>query len=197
VKLQEAKKDYYRRLAKEQGYKSRAAFKLLEANKKYSLIRTGDRVIDFGAAPGGWLQVSSDAVGERGMVLGIDLDEININRKNVKLLRADVYDEGISTKIEGVIGMKADVILSDLSPDISGAWELDHNRQIELSLRVFELCGGLLKAGGNGMFKVFDGERLREVRDLAKKRFRFATLVKPDASRRESSELFIVGLGFL
>jgi 23S rRNA (uridine2552-2'-O)-methyltransferase len=195
LRLSEARSDYYRRKAKEEGYNSRAAYKLLEAVKKYRLIKPGDRVLDIGAAPGGWLQVASEAVGESGRVVGIDLDEIRLNLSNVRTLMMDVYDKTTLEKVRALFDMQADVMLSDLSPKISGAWDLDHYKQIELLFRSFDLGDDILRKGGNAMLKLFDGERFIESRKEAEKRYTTVIVMKPKASRGASSEMYFVCLG--
>lgn len=190
MRLQEARRDLYRRLAKEQGYKSRAAFKLIEANEKYRFIREGDRVVDFGAAPGGWLQVCSKIVGPRGLAVGIDLHEVHLKDKNVKTVVMDVNDAGVVEKILGSTGGRVDVVLSDLSPSVSGVWELDQIRQVDLTFRALELCDSILKRDGRAFLKIFEGERSQEARDELRKRFRTVRTVKPQASRSASSELY-------
>ncbi len=197
MKLQEARRDLYRRLAKEEGFKSRAAYKLIEANERYRIISRGSRVVDFGAAPGGWLQVCSRIVGDSGFVVGVDLREISLKGKNLKTLRLDVYDESVGGIVSKVLGGRAaDVILSDLSPSVSGIWELDHFKQVEMTQRVLSLGETLLKKGGNGFFKIFEGERSGEVKRGLIGRFEEVRTMKPRASRRESSELFYVGLAW-
>jgi 23S rRNA (uridine2552-2'-O)-methyltransferase len=193
VRLQEARRDLYRRLAKEQGYKSRAAFKLIEANAKYRFIKEGDKVVDFGAAPGGWLQVSSELVGPQGLVVGVDLSEIHLKEKgvNVKTLRLDVMEEGVAEAILALTGGdEVQVILSDLSPTVSGVWELDQTRQADLTLKVLDLSDVLLKRGGSAFLKAFEGERSREVRDAFRTHFEIVRTIKPRASRSASSELY-------
>jgi 23S rRNA (uridine2552-2'-O)-methyltransferase len=190
MRLEEARKDLYRRLAKEQGYKSRAAFKLIEANEKYRFISEGDVVIDFGSAPGGWLQVSSELIGERGLVVGLDLAAMSFRESNIRTLRSDVYGQEVAGELMAITGRRADVILSDLSPTVSGVWELDHIRQVDLTFRVLDLSETLLRRGGNAFFKGFDGERSRELRDRFKASFSVARPYKPPASRNVSSELY-------
>ena len=111
MKLEDAKRDHYRRLAREEGYKSRAAYKLLESVRKYRLIKNGDLVLDFGAAPGGWLQVASEAVGESGLVVGIDLEPVQLTEANVVTIQSDINSPGLSVKLERLLPRKADVIL--------------------------------------------------------------------------------------
>ena len=196
MRLEDAKNDYYRKLAKEQGYKSRAAFKLLETSKRYRMIRAGDVVIDFGAAPGGWVQVASEIVGESGLVVAMDMVPLKVSESNMKMVMGDVYDDMAIARVKSLLPRKADVVLSDLSPNITGAWDLDHYRQVELVLRVVMIMGDLLKKGGNAMLKVFDGDRFLEAKRTLDSRFRVTSIVKPKASRRQSSELYLVGLGY-
>ena len=190
MRLNEARKDLYRRLAKEQGYKSRAAFKLIEANEKYRFIDEGDVVVDFGAAPGGWLQVCARVVGPAGKVVGVDLHAIHLKDKNVETLAMDVNDGKVVEKVLAMTGRKADAVLSDLAPSVSGVWELDQTIQVDLTLRVLELSESVLKRGGSAFLKLFEGERSPEVRAEMKRRFETVRAVKPAASRSASSELY-------
>lgn len=197
MRLSEARKDFYRRKAREEGYKSRAAYKLLEAVQKYKLIKPGDRVIDLGAAPGGWLQVASQAVGGQGLAVGVDLSPIRLEADNMRTLRMDINDPALPETVKGLLTRPADVLLSDLSPRISGVWDLDQYRQIELTLKSITLGDELLKAGGNAMLKVFQGERFKEAEGEARKRYNFVAIMKPRASRNESSEMYLLCLGRL
>jgi 23S rRNA (uridine2552-2'-O)-methyltransferase len=199
LKLEEAKKEYYRRLAREEGYKSRAAYKLLEAVTRYRLIKPGDSVLDLGSAPGGWIQVAAETVGDKGVVIGVDLSPIKLPPQgNVHLFQADINDPAIVENVRALINpprpLPLDVLLSDLSPNISGVWELDHYKQIELTLRSLAIGDSLLKVGGNAMLKVFDGERFAEIRKEADRRFQVVHIMKPKASRRESSEMYLLCL---
>lgn len=195
MKLDEARKDYYRKRAREEGYESRAAYKLLEAVKKYRLIKPGDRVIDLGAAPGGWLQVASKAVGSTGIVVGVDLSPIHLEMENTHTLKMDITDPKLSETVKELIKRPADVLLSDLSPKISGAWDLDQYRQIDLTINSITIGDTLLKVGGNAMFKCFQGERFSEAEKEARQRYNFVAIMKPHASRNESSEMYLLCLG--
>ncbi len=191
MRVHEARRDLYRRLAREQGYRSRAAFKLIEATEKYRFIAPGDRVLDFGAAPGGWMQVAAELVGEEGLVVGVDLHPIRLRGRNIKEITADVHDSGVGQRVWLALGgSQADVALSDLAPSVSGVWELDQGRQAELTLRVLELSGRLLRDEGYAFFKLFEGERSQEIRNEFKRRFRAVHTIKPRASRSVSSELY-------
>jgi 23S rRNA (uridine2552-2'-O)-methyltransferase len=197
MRLHEARKDLYRRLAREQGYKSRAAFKLIEANERYGFLREGGRVLDFGSAPGGWLQVASELVGTRGRVVGIDVNAVRLKTGNIIALRMDVNDPTVTAKATEALGGPADVILSDLAPAVSGVWELDQTRQVDLTLRVLDLSRELLRRGGTVFCKLFEGERAQEVRDEFRRTFASVRVVKPAASRRASSELYYLCQGLL
>ena len=190
MRLTEARRDLYRRLAKEQGYKSRAAFKLIEANERYGFLGPGGRVLDLGSAPGGWLQVASELVGPKGKVLGVDISTIRLKEKNIVALKMDVNDPSLPAKALEVLGGKADVILSDLSPVVSGVWELDQTRQVDLTMRALELASALLSSDGAVFCKLFEGQRAQEVRDEFRKRFHQVRIIKPAASRTASSELY-------
>ena len=190
MRLSEARRDLYRRLAKEQGYKSRAAFKLLEANERYGFIREGCKVLDLGSAPGGWLQVASELVGPSGAVVGVDISPVRLKGGNIFPVRMDVDDPRLAEKARELLGGPADVLLSDLAPSVSGVWELDQGRQVDLTLRALELSRSVLRPGGSVFCKLFEGERSQEVRALMRRMFRSVRVVKPAASRRESSELY-------
>jgi len=197
MRLEDAKRDQYRRLAREEGYKSRAAYKLLENVRKYQLIKSGDVVLDFGAAPGGWLQVASEAVGDSGLVVGVDLEPVELSEPNLVTIQSDVKSPELAVKLEKALPRKADVVLSDLSPQVMGTWDLDHYRQIDLTMAAASLMGGFLRKGGNAMFKVFDGERFGETRAMLSSQFQKVQITKPKASRKGSAELYLVCFGFL
>lgn len=197
MRLEDAKRDQYRRLAREEGYKSRAAYKLLENVRKYSLIKKGDVVLDFGAAPGGWLQVAAEAAGDSGRVVGVDLEPVELSEPTVVTIQSDVKSPELALKLEKALPRKADVFLSDLSPQVMGTWDLDHYRQIDLTMAAASLMGGFLRKGGNAMFKVFDGERFGETRAMLSSRFKKVQVTKPKASRKGSAELYLVCFDFL
>jgi 23S rRNA (uridine2552-2'-O)-methyltransferase len=195
MKLSDAKKDYYRKLAKDKGYRSRSAYKLEQMNDSYHIFRPSDRVIDLGCAPGGWLQITRKEVGSSGQVVGIDLQEVK-PIEGATILRHDIEDHRIVERILKVLNSKADVVLSDLAPNISGIWEIDHARQISLARSAFAVAGKVLKKGGVAIFKVFEGELLNEFKIELKNNFDRVLLSKPDASRQKSSEFYLVCLKF-
>lgn len=194
----ERKGDIYYKLAKQQGYRSRSAFKLIQLNERFRFITKGSVVVDLGAAPGGWMQVAHDIVGSTGFVLGVDLQVItSFNLTNVASLVVDVQDQNITEKIMTFLPRRPDVVLSDLSPNVSGVWDLDHARQISLAKIALDIASTLLKPSGVFLVKVFQGDMLRQFKSQLRKRFRNVKATKPSASRTKSSELYFLGLGLL
>ena len=194
--MRQRKQDYFYRRAKEEQLRSRAAYKLLEAIEKYGLIRLGDVVVDLGAAPGGWMQASLKAVGESGFVLGIDVNFIEpLEAENTRSIVLDITERDVVDVVRGFLpdGL-ADVVVSDVSPNISGVWEVDHGRQVDLARRSLYVAASVLRKGGGFFVKVFQGELLDDFVGDVRREFRFVRLLKPKASRRKSSELFVLGL---
>lgn len=193
----EQRKDVFYRLAKKYGYRSRAAFKLLQINAKFRVIRRGDVVIDLGAAPGGWLQVAKELSG--GVVIGVDLQPI-AKIEGVETLRCDITSEDAPEKIKEVLRKfsceRADVVLSDASPNISGVWSYDHFRSYELCEAALKIATTLLKSGGNFVTKIFQGESFKDFYEEVRRKFTFAKAYSPQASRKRSAEIYIVGKGF-
>lgn len=196
MRLEDAKKDHYRKLAKEQGYRSRSAFKLIELNQKYNLIKSNDNILDFGAAPGGWLQVASKLVMPKGKVIGVDLLPIKPINDNVTIFQGDIRDEKVVNNILNEIGRKVDVILSDIAPNISGIWKIDHNNQIDLTRLIIDRFPELLEKNGGCLLKAFDGPMLKPLENELRKNFTNVKLIKPKVSRNASSELYIACRNF-
>ncbi len=196
MRLADARKDQYRRLAKDRGYRARSAFKLLQLNDSYHILKRGSKVVDLGCAPGGWLQVAAKEVGSTGKVIGIDLKSVE-PVAGAAVLQGNIEEPSTLKEIADILGgIKADVVLSDLAPNVSGVWDIDHARQISLSTIAFDLARQTLRIGGNAVFKVFEGEMLNEFRVQLRKSFARVLLSKPSASRQQSSELYMVCLDF-
>lgn len=195
MRLADARRDQYRRLAKDQGYRARSAYKLLQLNRSYNIIKKGDKVVDLGCAPGGWLQVAVKEVRSSGNVIGIDLKPVTPVAGAI-ILQGSIEDPNMLSKIAEILGCKADVVLSDLAPNVSGVWDIDHARQISLSTIALRFAQHLLRVGGSSVFKVFEGDMLKEFRSELRKSFGKVFLSKPSASRQESSELYIICLDF-
>ena len=195
--MQKRKRDQYYRLARIRGYRSRAAYKLLQTVRTYNLFRSGEKVLDLGAQPGGWLQVAREVVGPEGLVLGIDLKEIvPLHYPNVKTINMDVYAEDLPDKILAELKGPANAVLSDLAPAIIGAWDVDHARQVGLARRAIEIAEKVLDYRGNVLIKLFHGPELRRLQEDAALLFEKSRLLKPKASRPESSEIYFLGLRF-
>ena len=195
--VQKRKRDQYYRLAKVRGYRSRAAYKLLQASRTYQIIKPGDKMVDLGCHPGGWLQVSREIVGPEGIVLGLDLKPVErLLYSNVKTLAIDIKSPEIDRIITSALGGPADAVVSDLAPSIIGSWEVDHERQLDLAWTALAIAKKVLNYHGNVLIKLFQGPRLKNFEEEAGLLFDRSRLLKPKASRPESSEVYFVGLGF-
>ena len=195
MKLADARKDHYRRLAHEQGFRSRSAFKLKELNQSYRLIGPGFYVLDLGCAPGGWTQIAVKLVGNQGKVMGVDLSYVE-EIPGAHIVRENIENEFLPDDVLSYFGRKVGAVICDLSPQVSGNWSVDHARQISLNYDCTKIMDKVLAHRGNAVFKVFDGEYTLEFRDYIKKKFARINLTKPDASRKQSSELYCVCMGF-
>lgn len=195
MKLTDAKRDYYRNLAKDEGYRSRSAYKLLGLNRSYGIFRPRQVVVDLGSAPGGWLQVAKQKVGVDSLVVGIDIKQIQ-PLEGVTIIRGSIDDAEIIDKVLRLVGGRADIVLSDISPNLSGIWDLDHSRQISLTRSALDVALKLLRRRGASVFKVFEGELLNGLKEEMKNHFQRVYFNKPKASRQRSSEQYIVCFGF-
>jgi len=180
--------DPYVRRARAQGYRSRAAFKLLEFDAKEKLFRPGQRVVDLGAAPGGWSQVAAAKVGPSGRVVAVDLLKIG-PITGVRVLQTDFRDPAV---IEALDGAKADVVLSDLSPNLSGIAAVDQARAAEMAFAAIDFCLRQLKPDGVFLVKLFHGEAFDQVLARLKQAFGKVGVKKPAASRGESAETYVL-----
>ena len=195
--VRKRKRDYYYRKAKEEEYRSRAAYKLLQAVNRYGFIKPGDVVVDLGAAPGGWLQASRKIVGEKGFILGVDLRAIQpTGYSNIHTIVGDITDPEMTRRIKSILSRPADAVISDTSPNVSGVWELDHARQIDLAFHSLRIAASVLAPDGNFFVKVFQGDMLSNFVREVKKRFSITKLIKPKASRSESAEMYLLGLNY-
>jgi 23S rRNA (uridine2552-2'-O)-methyltransferase len=193
--IQDRKRDYYYQKAKAENYRSRATYKLSEAAKKYHFIRRGDVVVDLGAAPGGWIQAARKIVGKTGFVLGVDLKPIEpFPQEYVRTIVADFTAPEALQQILDFLPRKADVVLSDASPNISGIWELDNARQIDLAAQALRLTLSVLRPSGDFFVKVFEGNMLPGFVKTVKKHFDVVKVVKPKASRAKSSEMYLLAM---
>ncbi|MEJ5293079.1 MAG: RlmE family RNA methyltransferase [Candidatus Methanosuratincola sp.] len=189
--------DYYYREAKRRGFRSRSALKLLEICRRFRIMKRGDTVLDLGAAPGGWLQVASRLVGDEGVVIGVDISEIDpLPYKNVVLLRGDARSPELHEYITKASGGMVDVITSDMAPRFTGIHDVDHGRQILLAGIALELADKLLRPGGRMVIKVLMGSDFDAFRREVQARFSDVRIFKPSASRDSSSEVYLVCRGY-
>jgi 23S rRNA (uridine2552-2'-O)-methyltransferase len=178
--------DPYVKKAQKEGYRSRAAYKLLEIDQKHSLFKPGMTVLDLGAAPGGWSQVAAQKVMPGGRVIAIDILEV-APISGVTVLKGDFRQVSIEER--------ADVVLSDVSPNLSGIPNVDQARLLELALAAIEVCAKILKRDGVFVVKAFHGEAFDELRERLGAVFKSVKVVKPSASRGESAETYVVARG--
>ena len=193
----ERKTDPYYKRAKEEEYRSRASYKLKQLDKKFKIIKQDNTVVDLGAAPGGWSQVALEKVGEEGIVVGVDLNRIKaLPDENYYRIRGDFTTKEVQDKIIRVIGGKAKVVMSDASPELCGIKNLDQLRSIDLTNTVIGIADNILEQKGNLVMKVFQGPEYKNMLDDLKKKFRQVKTTKPPSSRKKSSEMYVVGLGY-
>ncbi len=190
--------DKYFRMAKEEGFRARSAFKLLEIQDKFHIIKPGQMVLDLGAAPGSFLQIISRIIGPDGLVLGVDMKEIDaFQEKNVVTMVEDIFNtEEILKFMRSRDFHKADLVTSDLAPNTSGIKDLDQGRSAELTESAYLIASKVLRRGGTFIAKVFQGEDLYGVMRQIKASFGKVSLYKPDACRDRSFETYIVALNF-
>ncbi|MGE5817529.1 MAG: RlmE family RNA methyltransferase [Deltaproteobacteria bacterium] len=187
---------YYKR-AKQEGYRSRAAYKLIELQQRFHLIKAGDLVVDLGAAPGGWLQVGANYVGATGKVIGVDLQAIEPFRaRPITLLQGDITDSGIQQQIKEILGGPADCILSDLAPRLSGIRDADTARCLELNQTALKVATQLLRPGGTLLVKSFVNQELQAFTSELKRYFSSVQRTRPEATRQASSEVYFCATGF-
>ena len=191
------KKDHYYREAKRDGFRARSAYKLQQIQKKFNILRRGNNVIDFGAAPGAWTQVASKIVGNKGQIIAVDKNPIRpFTTSNVVILLMDIRSPKLIEFVEDELSGKVDVILSDLAGNTSGNWHLDVERQVHLATIAFESASRLLLPGGNFVTKVFRGPPLKELEGILKKNFTKIKNWRPPATRKSSAEEYLICLNY-
>jgi 23S rRNA (uridine2552-2'-O)-methyltransferase len=189
--------DRYYKKAKQEGYRSRAAYKLLELQQRFRLIRPGDVVVDLGAAPGGWLQVAAKLAGQTGKVIGIDLQSIAaFGEPNIIVLQGDITAPETPQKIAEFACGRVDGVLSDLAPRLSGIRDADNARCLELNRTALALATALLKPGGSFLVKSFVNQELQTFTLELKRHFRSVQRTRPEATRQGSSEFYFLAKDF-
>jgi len=192
--MQEHVSDRYVRKAKEEGYRSRAAFKLRELAQQDRLILPGMTVLDLGSAPGGWSQIAAEMVGPKGRVVAVDILEMAA-LPGVEFIQGDFREDQTLDRLEQALaGRPVDLVLSDMSPNISGIGMVDQARSVHLAELALEFSVKWLKPGGNLLVKTFQGEGFAGLREQMKKSFGRLTARKPDASRSRSPEMYLLGM---
>lgn len=193
--LQRQLNDPYVVAAKSEGYRSRAAFKLLQLDEQFKLLKPGMRVVDLGAAPGGWSQVVANVIGKKGKLIGIDLLPID-PIPGAELIQLDFMDEKAPEVLRKMLGGKADLVLSDMAPSTTGHAATDHIRIMGLAEVAALFATEVLVEGGTFVCKLFQGGAERELLSQLKKDFAKVKHAKPAASRADSSETYLVAQGF-
>jgi 23S rRNA (uridine2552-2'-O)-methyltransferase len=194
--MAERRNDPYTKAAKKLDYRSRASFKLIQIDDKFKLLKRGATVADLGAAPGGWLQVAAERVGYKGKVVGVDLQPIE-PLEGVETIQGDMRKEETVLDMLEALGGKADVVLSDMSPSISGSYNMDHARSVDLCEHALEFAQKVLRPGGALAMKIFEGEMMPELMKEVRSHFKEVKLYGPEASRSSSSEIYIIAKGFI
>ncbi len=189
-------KDRYFQQAKAEGYRARSAYKLLQIQERFKVLKRGNVVVDLGAAPGSWSQVASKIVGPQGRIIALDLQAI-APIPGVTILQGDMTDPAVQQQVIDLAGGPVDVVLSDAAPFTSGIKVQDHARSMALAEAALQVARRLLKPGGHLVIKVFEGSDLAALLQETRRSFKSARLHAPDASRQESKETFIIALGFL
>ncbi len=194
--LQEHFKDVYVQEAHKQGLRSRASFKIEEIQERDRFFKPGYKVVDLGAAPGGWSQYATTCVGENGRVVACDIlpmDPIY----GVDFLQGDFREQSVLDELLRIVGdTEVDVVMSDMAPNMSGNLAVDQPRAMYLVELAFEMCNQILKKGGSFVVKVFNGEGTEAYLRMLRSAFKEVKVRKPDASRSRSREVYYVGLGF-
>jgi 23S rRNA (uridine2552-2'-O)-methyltransferase len=194
--IRERKNEYYYKKAKAENYRSRATYKLVQANEKYGFIKLNDVVVDLGAAPGGWIQAARKMTGKHGFVLGVDLKPIEpFPQEYIRTIVGDLTEPEMPEQILSFLPHNPDVVISDAAPNITGVWEVDHARQIDLANMALNIALQLLRPGGSFFVKLFEGDLMNEFILTVKGHFTEVKIVKPQASRSKSSEMYLLALG--
>ncbi len=186
-------KDHYSRLAEKERFPARSVYKLQEIQRKYNLIKKGDKILDLGCFPGSWLLYAANLAGNNGLVVGIDLQPVSIKvSSNVKIYTRDIFS--IDDDFFKLIGKNFDVVISDMAPDTTGNKVVDSTRSFNLSEKALSIAQILLKHGGLFVCKIFQGEDFNKFSDSVRMNFSKHKIFKPKSSRKASKEIYIIGL---
>jgi 23S rRNA (uridine2552-2'-O)-methyltransferase len=192
----ERKKEHYYKMAKQEKYRSRASYKLLQINKKFRIIKPRDYVVDLGAAPGGWSQVALNIVGDKGKVIAVDLQRIKpFEHENFIQITGDFTEDETVKRIEETLEWNADVILSDAAPKLTGIKDIDQLKSIDIAENALKIADQILKIDGNMIIKVFQGEGFPSLLKEIKNKFKTVKTTKPPSSKKGSIEMYIIAIG--
>jgi 23S rRNA (uridine2552-2'-O)-methyltransferase len=187
--------DPYVARAKKEGFRSRAAFKLIEIDDKYRLLKPGGRVVDLGAAPGGWSEIAAQRIGPSGRVIALDILDFK-PMTDVEFLKLDFLDETAPDRLKDMLGGKADLVLSDMAANATGHRKTDHLRIMALAEAATHFAREVLDKGGSFLCKVLQGGTEAVLLAELKRDFETVKHVKPPASRTDSAELYLLAKGF-
>ncbi|MFT4670840.1 MAG: 23S rRNA (uridine2552-2'-O)-methyltransferase [Pseudohongiellaceae bacterium] len=194
--LQEHFDDSYVKRSQEDGYRSRASYKLLEINDKDKLIKPGMTVVDLGSAPGGWSQVAAKLAGHKGRVVATDILFMD-GMVGVEFLQGDFTEQEVVNELLGLLdGATADLVISDMAPNMSGMKDIDQPQVIYLAELALDLARTILKPGGCFVVKIFQGEGIEDFQRDLRKSFASIKVRKPDASRARSREVYLLAVDF-
>jgi len=186
--------EFYTELAKKQNYPARSVYKLKEIDEKYRIFKHGDKVLDFGSAPGSWLLYISEKIGNNGVVTGIDIENVNIPKKNnITFFKKSIFD----LQESDLKDKKFDAVVSDMAPNTTGLAFVDAGKSLELVEESFKLAKRFLKPGGNFVCKIFDSSSTSKFFNIMEKHFKFSKRFRPKAIVKQSKELYIIGCGFI
>ena len=184
----QGRSDAFQRKARREGYRARSAYKLMDIQKKSKIFKEGATILDLGAAPGGWSQVAIEYIGEEGKLIGVDLQHI-LPLKGAQFIQGDLRESEIREELEA-LAPKADAVISDMSPNLSGNYSVDQARSVELSSLALEIAAE--RKAKFFVCKVFEGSDFQEFRKTVIDEFGSVRTLSPEASRKQSSEVYLI-----
>lgn len=188
------KKDHFYHKAKAEGFLARSAYKLQEMQKRFKIIKRGDKILDLGCAPGAWSQVALPLVGREGKIVGIDLEAIDLSKFTPQL--RFIHGDAFKLTPEALPEAPFDCVLSDMAPKTSGIKVRDQAASVELCMKAIELADSVLRPGGTIILKMLEGEDSQDVTKAVQARFEVTKLHRPESTRTQSSEIFVIGTKF-
>jgi 23S rRNA (uridine2552-2'-O)-methyltransferase len=191
------RKDFFFKEAKKKNFAARSIFKLEEIDRRFKIFRKDQRVIDLGAAPGSWSQYASEAIGDKGQLLGVDLQPVRVNLKNAKFVQDNILEmdfEGTARELG--FDFPVDHVISDMAPRTTGIKVTDQARSTELCIMALDVAKRTLKSGGCFVVKFFHSDDFEELRGEMKQVFKKIEILRPKSTRKESKEIFLIGIGF-